>query len=601
MIVKITKEDWPPIKEVLIELEKTGRFPTCGTSTLEETMDSDDWERSALESTEGKLTISELIFELENSKRRWGYDEISLDLSDFSPELVAELDSALNQKKLSSRSLRIAINGYHRVKSDPSGVVPKSLPELAMAIKMLIIENRNKVNGDGWLYRVREWPGIGNILEPYLVDEVEYHPGLKKNRGDRDPFVGVTLECDGISVPRDSDHVCDVSRRDSTSITFEKESLGTLTVMQLLESKGWLLENAEMKQEYLARQERFHKYLEMKNQQFWVRHFMYLPENDRDRSWRSWHSLQIIQPARVVQDMGRVTFKYSTPCKMHKWQAAGATGGFTQVPFSPWIVCFHLSDHEIGLAHVDCLEPYEYDTSIREKIVLPDHHRDLIEALTSELQLFADDVVAGKSGGVNILCVGPAGTGKTLTAEIYSEVTKRPLYRVTAAQLGINADEVEENLRLVMSRSQRWGAVLLLDEADVYVRARKDDVSHNAIVAAFLRSMEYFDGLTFMTSNRGGDIDDAIKSRCIATIRYDIPGANEAKRIWRIQSEAQKVPLNDALIDLLVKTMPRLSGRDIKELLKLTSKYLNARGESVNGKAFINCARFRDIEIVTGK
>src|SRR3546814_2642760 len=53
-----------------------------------------------------------------------------------------------------------------------------------------------------------------------------------------------------------------------------------------------------------------------------------------------------------------------------------------------------------------------------------------------------------------------------------------------------------------------------LDEADVYIRCRDNDLEHNAIVAEFLRTLEYFNGLLFMTTNRINDVDDAILSRC---------------------------------------------------------------------------------------
>jgi len=48
-----------------------------------------------------------------------------------------------------------------------------------------------------------------------------------------------------------------------------------------------------------------------------------------------------------------------------------------------------------------------------------------------------------------------------------------------------------------------------------------DDINRNAIVAEFLRVLEYFELLMFMTTNRPDDIDDAIVQRCAAIIRYE--------------------------------------------------------------------------------
>ncbi len=42
----------------------------------------------------------------------------------------------------------------------------------------------------------------------------------------------------------------------------------------------------------------------------------------------------------------------------------------------------------------------------------------------------------------------------------------------------------------------------------------------NAVVGVFLRVLEYFNGLLFLTTNRIDDIDEAIVSRCIALIKF---------------------------------------------------------------------------------
>lgn len=56
---------------------------------------------------------------------------------------------------------------------------------------------------------------------------------------------------------------------------------------------------------------------------------------------------------------------------------------------------------------------------------------------------------------------------------------------------------------------QRWGAVMLIDKADVYIKKRADNLACNSVVRVFLRMPEYFNGLLFMASNRVDDIDEA--------------------------------------------------------------------------------------------
>ena len=207
-----------------------------------------------------------------------------------------------------------------------------------------------------------------------------------------------------------------------------------------------------------------------------------------------------------------------------------------------------------------------------------------------------EDIVEGKSGGTTILCKGAPGLGKTLTAEVYSEVVGKPLYRVHSGQLGITAASVEQNLSEILRRAARWDAILLLDEADVYIRCRDNDLQHNAIVAEFLRTLEYFKGLLFMTTNRVGDVDDAILSRCIATIKYEVPPKEDAMRLWKSLATQFHADLSDELVDSLSNIYAKCSGRDIKELLKLTSKYCKSKQIPFSEDAFRQCAVFRGIQ-----
>lgn len=83
--------------------------------------------------------------------------------------------------------------------------------------------------------------------------------------------------------------------------------------------------------------------------------------------------------------------------------------------------------------------------------------------------------------------------------------------------------------------------------------------------------LEYHAGVLFLTTNRGDLVDDAILSRCAARIPYDIPSSEDQKRIWAILAAANDLWLPLAVIDQIVAAYPNLSGRDIKNLLKLAA------------------------------
>ena len=289
--------------------------------------------------------------------------------------------------------------------------------------------------------------------------------------------------------------------------------------------------------------------------------------------------------------------KYDAEDEVKQSQAAIPEGMFTQLPVHGYILMFHLDLHHYLWVHVDDMLPYEYQPNLKQKLILPPEQTDLIDILTAEMDVLMDDIVAGKSGGTTVLCAGPAGVGKTLTAEVYSEIIRRPLYRVHSGQLGLNVAAMEAALKDVLTRAQRWGAVMLIDEADVYIKRRDDDMTMNAVVGVFLRVLEYFNGLLFLTTNRVDDIDEAIVSRCIAMIKFYPPDAEARAKIWRVMTDQFGLYVEDTLISELAMTFPQASGRDIKGLTKLTAKFCSHKSVQPTIEVFKRCSVFRGMDL----
>ena len=287
-----------------------------------------------------------------------------------------------------------------------------------------------------------------------------------------------------------------------------------------------------------------------------------------------------------------------TESAMEAARADVPKGLFTELPVHGYILTFHLELHHHVWVHVDDMQPYAYQPALKQKLILPPEQTDLIDILTAEMDMLMDDIVEGKSGGTTVLCAGPAGVGKTLTAEVYSEIIKRPLYRVHSGQLGLNVAEMEKTLKDTLIRAQRWGAVMLIDEADVYIKKRADNLASNAVVGVFLRVLEYFNGLLFLTTNRVDDIDEAIISRCIAMIRYHPPQHADRCKIWRVMTEQFAVPIDEDLIDQLATLFPSATGRDIKGLTKLVAKFCLQKQLPPTLDVFKRCSVFRGLELL---
>ena len=114
-------------------------------------------------------------------------------------------------------------------------------------------------------------------------------------------------------------------------------------------------------------------------------------------------------------------------------------------------------------------------------------------------------MVRGKGRGLIGLLSGRPGSGKTLSAEAVSQLTRKPLYTVSAGELGEKPQEVDEKLTMILALAVTWDAVVLLDEADVFLQTRDDNnITRNALVSIFLRQLEYFEGLLILTTNRIG-------------------------------------------------------------------------------------------------
>ncbi|KAH6693817.1 hypothetical protein F5X68DRAFT_47208, partial [Plectosphaerella plurivora] len=159
------------------------------------------------------------------------------------------------------------------------------------------------------------------------------------------------------------------------------------------------------------------------------------------------------------------------------------------------------------------------------------------------------DLVRGKGNGLIILLHGPPGTGKTSTAETIAAYTQRPLYSITCGDIGTTAEEVEFNLQKHFDLANQWGCVLCLDEADVFLTKRDwHDLNRNSLVSVWLRVLEYYSGILFITTNRIGVIDEAFKSRIHICLRYPSINLDSTKSIWnkildRIEAENRVEPV----------------------------------------------------------
>ncbi|KAF5012012.1 hypothetical protein FDECE_1907 [Fusarium decemcellulare] len=233
---------------------------------------------------------------------------------------------------------------------------------------------------------------------------------------------------------------------------------------------------------------------------------------------------------------------------------------------------------------VNDITPVVWNEQLLGNLVIQEQEKRLLLALVShtvkQKDEGFDDFVEGKGKGLILLLAGPPGVGKTLTAESVAEELKRPLYRVGAGDLGLSANKVECYLKRAFDLCSHFNAVLLIDEADVFLEKRSsDNLAQNELVSVFLTTLEYYQGVLILTTNRTGEIDSAFESRIDIILTYDNLNQDSRRQVWsnflgRLPSESVKI--NNTDLDHLSKW--KVNGRQIKSAIKTARIMANSEG-----------------------
>lgn len=488
------------------------------------------------------------------------------------------------------------------------------LERLPAAMKLFL-----KVAPKHWIYQKAE---NTDDWQPYFVDAIDYTPAQWERKVKvREEYVTMRLCCEEFGKYR------------KYSQTIQNENAIRNTPEVILAKLGYKIETPELLESY---QQMMKKYSDLHSQiglQCEAVGVMDVKEKKRSSDWWSRSSSTIVMqrdgvPARVVIDVlnesededehaSRQDYK-SRPC-VSFWEREpvdhegseddddydikpgdedpvedqySKTVLDFEIPILPSVVLFDLKRHQRVEGRIEQITPYKYRDDMMDKLILPEDHRDLVGMMIQNKAGF-QDIIGNKGNGAIVLCAGGPGTGKTLTAEVYSEGMQRPLYSVQCSQIGLKPDDIEEELLKIFARAKRWNAILLLDEADVYIMKRGNDLVQNAIVGVFLRILEYYQGLLFMTTNRGEDVDDAIASRCLARIGYETPSVDDQKKIWRTLANTSGMEISDDAIDTVANQFRELSGRDVKNLLKLAGMVASAKGVPINAEMIATVKRFK--------
>jgi hypothetical protein len=490
---------------------------------------------------------------------------------------------------------RNIVDQWVAIKANPSGQQVKKLEQVVSSMKAFVGTSKHR-----FLFQTME----DDNYAPWFVMGMTYTPADKRsgvsahvsiNMGANNGLSGGSRGSRGSYGRGESTH-------STTTITIHSHDFRGLTMGEILQKKGFFLETPEQFAKYELELE---KYKDLHNedglQLSVIGKGMLIEGGWYERAFRPVEKAGV--SAKMVIDPDDEATTSDSAIESPFWAGVdedddeedeedAKDAPLWDMPHQPYLRLFDLEEHANFRVHVNNVEVYKYNKEVGDKLVLPDDVRGILDVMVADAEDTFQDIVSGKEGGIIVLCDGPPGTGKTLTAEVYSEVMQKPLYKVQSSQLGISIQELEEQLKVVLQRSEKWGAILLIDEADVYVSARGSDIEQNAIVGIFLRVLEYYKGVLFMTTNRGTLVDDAIISRILATITYENPDEEQQTRLWRVLADQNNIELTNSTIPKLVSAFTNLSGRDIKNILKLAHTVAKVRNKPISVEMVRLIAKF---------
>ena len=282
---------------------------------------------------------------------------------------------------------------------DVSGIQVSKLTQFESELGKFLSDNFI----DGWLYY---WKG--NYFLPYAVTDIR-----RRSTSDDKEYLEMVLKANSIKE----------SRSDTKVLSFFSEDLGKRTIPEILASRSFMKETKELKETYVEDMEQFRVLRGLENKQL---------------------VLKYNKSIRLINDETSIERVYIPSISSKLWSTLNNKEEI-KLPVHPTIYCFNLITHDFQIYHSSRLQEYIYNPELEKKLILSNEHKDLIDILVTDLNLLQEDLIEGKSGGTTILCKGAPGLGKTLSAEIYSEKSKRPLYRVHSGILGTSAEEVEKN------------------------------------------------------------------------------------------------------------------------------------------------------------
>jgi SpoVK/Ycf46/Vps4 family AAA+-type ATPase len=203
-----------------------------------------------------------------------------------------------------------------------------------------------------------------------------------------------------------------------------------------------------------------------------------------------------------------------------------------------------------------------------EDIHLEPRQRQIVERFIEYARALTSSPPASRlfPQGATALFTGPAGVGKTVTAEAIAKSLGMKIWRVSPSTiLSKWVGESEQNIRAIFRNAHRSSHVLFLDEAEGILLDRQG-ATHSwqrTQVDELLQQIESFNGVLIAASNCPEMIDTAFARRFIFHIRLTSPDIPTRRQLWGMWRNVLRLSDND--LDVLAERY-QLSGGQIRNI-----------------------------------